>query len=143
MRGNIKRYKNRYQKFSLWAYACILLLSLLIMQVEHCVDLAMCVLIPVVFFLISTYVFVECWCAVLTRHSAGKFKFYLLGSVTKMLVAAVVFLIAELAMDTKPQKLTLAVYFGVCFICSLVIDSFIFSQYEKQCSKEKNEYEAV
>lgn len=135
----------RYRRHSLWLTAGLTLAGLVALAVFPMVDvrfpgLANSLVVSVVYAIVASFAYAPAWESVARGSAANLAKFYLVGSMLKMLAALAVFLVAAVAMG-KPQALTFALVFAAYYVALLVFDCAFFARIEKKGIFNENKTE--
>lgn len=126
----------RYRRHSLWLTAALTLAGLVALAVLPMVDLrfpgfANSLVVSVVYAIIASFAYAPAWESVARGSAANLAKFYLVGSLLKMMAALAVFLVGAVAMG-KPQAATFALVFAAYYVALLVFDCAFFARIEKK-----------
>ena len=91
------------------------------------------VIVSVVFSLIASIVYGQCWCSVAKSSPTSLAKFYLVASILRMMAALLVVLISLFIL--RPDKnaiLGFTAVFVIFYVILLIFDCIYFSRIEKK-----------
>lgn len=125
------KIQKQYSKVSLWITAALYLVGLLVAQLtEHAAYISM-LTISVCFSVLAASVYGGAWKAIASRSPAVLGKFYLAGSLLRMLLAFLVILVYALVTKDRKAVISFAAVFMVFYLVLLAFDAIYFSKVEK------------
>jgi hypothetical protein len=130
--SGIDRVARKYKQYSIWIIAALMLLSLFVMQIMQDTALLKALVVTVIFSLVCNTVYGACWKKVAQSSPVNLIRFYLAGSVLRLLLVLTVFLIYFVVVREKHAVIGFAVIFAVFYIVLLAFDCIYFVRVEKK-----------
>ena len=128
----IEKIEHDYFKVSLWIVAGLTLLGLLVSRVLMYSNLVVPLVISAVFSLVSSYMYGKAWKYFAKNSASSLGKFYMGGSMLRMVLAAIVALVGTVVYRTDHEKvLTFVLVFAIFYLAIMIFESIYFIRVEK------------
>ncbi|MGG6544830.1 UNVERIFIED_CONTAM: hypothetical protein NY100_05295 [Prevotella sp. 15_C9] len=129
----VEKIARNYNKVSLWIIAGISLIGLLISQGLMLANTSVPIIVSALFSLVSCVAYGKTWKYFATNHSRVLGKFYMAGSMLRMILATIVVLIgAVIYLPNREKILTFVAIFVIYYLLLMIFDCIYFIKVEKK-----------
>lgn len=143
MRGSIKRMvhltvdqiKARYTKYGLWLLAALFAAGMIYDSING-ISVQWNLVVSVIYSLVMLFAYGACWKGVAKTSPGNLAKFYMAGSVLRMMSALLVVVVYCFVVRQFDSIMRFVVYFLVFYVAMLVYNVVYFTQVEKTINKE-------
>ncbi|GAA6528119.1 MAG: hypothetical protein LKH27_03515 [Prevotella sp.] len=133
------RIAKKYKQYSLWIIAALMLLALFVMQIMRNTSFVTALAVTVIYSLVCNWVYGDCWKKIAQSSPVNLMRFYLAGSVLRLLLALTVFLIYLVVVRERQAVIGFAVIFAAYYVVLLAFDCIYFVRVEKKNNKTESE----
>lgn len=134
--SRIDKVAKKYEQLSLWLTTGLAMAGMIVYSVYPLVavrfpDFISAIILTVVYQLVACFAYGRVWQAVVKSSPVMLTRFYLVGSILKLMTAALTFLVGALLFG-KAKVVGFTVVFMTFFILHLILDCVYFARIEKQ-----------
>lgn len=134
--SRIDKVAKKYEQLSLWLTTGLAMAGMIVYSVYPLVavrfpDFISAIILTVVYQLVACFAYGRAWQAVVKSSPVTLTRFYLVGSILKLMTAALTFLVGALIFG-KAKVVGFTVVFMTFFILHLILDCVYFARIEKQ-----------
>lgn len=122
----------QYKKVGLWIIAGFMLVFLLAIQITSNTAMLTGLVVCVLYFLTSTWVYVALWKKTAKTSPTKLTGFYLVAMAVKFFVGILVVLTYCLIVRTRTQVIAFAAMFSIYYLAMIIYDATYFSRVEKK-----------